>query len=325
MNERPVRRAGCRHRRRRREGRRRAHRGAILVAASRRVRATAPSRGASAQRAVHGVAHDISFSLDARRSASCARGVVPIRPSAMAAQARSSGSSRWPKSRLAVQHAVEQRRRRSSPHSAPYASNSAIFSVRSASRSQLCPSPIASSFASAGRYALRRQWPATAATRTSRSRVLDPRSSDCSAPGEPISPSAWTAASAQRHVGLRESLRQRARRPPALQRAGAARPPRAPRPAVGRSDQLHELRGVLRREPRRGRLEQRAQLARSALREPLEHRRQRRSAQLLEQLAAGPSLVGSVSASSSDCSSCASASGSLSRIGICASARAAPA
>src|SRR4029453_17423966 len=107
----------------------------------------------------------ISFSVDARLSAAVAAS-LPMRPNAIAAHARNSGSSFLPNSPREFR-TPSSRLMPGSPHSVPKASNSAIFSVRSASRASL-PLIAASIFASAGRCA-----------RAAMARAVAPRTSRC--------------------------------------------------------------------------------------------------------------------------------------------------
>ena len=134
-------------------------------AASSRRRASRSRRRRRAAR-VHRVAHDDVLLVGAPCAAPrCARG-VPTRPSAIAAQARSSESSRRPRKPLPLSIA-SRCATPASPHSAPYASKNAIFSVRSASRMRLALHHRLEA-RSTGRYA-RADSARTAATRTSRS------------------------------------------------------------------------------------------------------------------------------------------------------------
>ena len=206
---------------------------------------------------------------------------LPIRPNAIAAQARSSGSSFLPNSPCAfstpsssVDAGVAAQRAERLEH------RHLLGEIRVARELALDRPPRSS--ASAGRCA-RAAIARTVATRTSRCESSMVRSSNCSAPGEPISPSACTAASAHLHVGIRRQLRQRRDGGRRAHRAGA--PHRLARHvAVGRADEPHELRRVRHRESRRRVLEQHAKARRLRLRQPREHRRERADAQLIEQL-----------------------------------------
>src|SRR5207302_345443 len=124
-----------------------------------------------------------SFSDDDLRRTSIALG-LEIRPSAIAAHARNSESSRRPRNPFPF--STESRYSTPpSPESVPKASKNAIFSVRSASRIVL-PFTTAST---RGRTSL--YWRVvkarTAEIRTSRSESSTPRSRACNALGDPIS------------------------------------------------------------------------------------------------------------------------------------------
>ena len=194
--------ADVRRRRRRRERRRRAIAGdpASGVGRSRdRRRHAAPPRSAR----FTALRTRMSFSLDARRSASLrARRVLD-------ASERHGGAGAY----LGVLPLAEESTCAfSMPSSGGDARIAAQRTVRLEQRHLLGEVGVAQRLALHGRLDLR-QRPAgdafaasarTAATRTSRSASSMPRSRDCSAPGEPISPSACTAREPQRRVALGE-------------------------------------------------------------------------------------------------------------------------
>src|SRR6185312_4605074 len=132
-----------------------------------------------------------SLSPAARRSASSALSLA-MRPSAMAAQARMSGSTLRRSSEPRALSSASSASTPASPARSAYASNRAIFSVRSAARA-VVPRTTLSTLGSALRCPA---WPTarTAMTRISRSSSSSAFSRRRMAPGDPIPASAAAAA-----------------------------------------------------------------------------------------------------------------------------------
>ena len=270
-------------------------------------RAPSCRRAPAAQRAIHRVAHDDV--LLARRAT---QRLLRARRVDAAERHRGAGAQLGVLAAAEQGLAVAASRRAcetpSSPHSAPYASKTAIFSVRSASRIAL---------ALHDRVELRQHRAIarapcsarTAATRTSRSASSSPRSSACSAPGEPISPSACTAATRSAASPSLQHLARAARPRRASSARRRAASPRAPRPVPSSAMSFTSSAVFCDAESRRGLLEHRAQLhvldAARATRAP-SPAPGRAAARTARRRSVGG---GSVAASSSDCSSCVSGSG----------------